>query len=305
MRDVSKCLFVDLNTESAETLSLGGEENGFPRSGWGFLPPLFLCLLEKGRPFVSVSAGKVTGTGAPGSAGLTWCGASGGVFAAAAAEGRFGAYLRHSGFEHLCVTGKAAKKAALLIRDGEVSVVPLRKRREEDFLRELRSFTADGERVIVTEADGALSEDGDFPLGDAFFAGLFREKNLSAVVVSGHGGIPVADPERFLRLCAEFRGDCPAGETTARPARYLSPGGERRLGAGRLLSFADSREELEKTALSLLGLAWENYDFIDDKLRKALALYNAVTGANCRETELTESARKAARQGRELLGKGR
>ncbi len=126
---------------------------------------------------------------------------------------RFGAMLKNAGYDHVIITGRAAKPSYLKITDDEVEICDAGDlwgkgiyQTSEVFAWKHRGATGPaGTWVIgkagenlVRHARGIVDMQGS--LGTHGIAAVLGSKNLKAVVAFGSKGIRVADPKKFLEV---------------------------------------------------------------------------------------------------------
>jgi aldehyde:ferredoxin oxidoreductase len=146
-----------------------------------------------------------------------------GTWADSNSGGSVCSHLRQAGYDAVVVRGRAAEPMVLVIRDGEILFEPA----GELWGREIpETFDAlktrfGGKRDVGVSAIGpageqqlriaAVMNDRYHAFGRQGFGAIYGSKNLKAIVVSGTGEIPVAQPAEFKALCKritdEYRRD--------------------------------------------------------------------------------------------------
>ncbi len=182
------------------------------------------------RNCLIIASGPLGGTPVPGSGTFTVIakGAMTGGAALTQANGFFGAYLRHSGFDAVLVQGAAPDLTYLYIHDGTAEL------RDASHLKGKDTWeTSDAVRQEVG-GDGDASVVSIGPAGEnrVRFAGVFCDKghaaahngvgavmgskNLKAMVAApGKAGVPVKDGRRLVEMVAELSGSIKGGTSGA------------------------------------------------------------------------------------------
>lgn len=214
-----RILHVDLDSKKIQTANLD-EKLAFDYvGGLGICVKLVSDLLPASvKPLASESvfalgAGPLVGTDLPSSsrmyavaklpAGGTvgWCGAGGFMF---------GAQLKYAGYDHIVVSGRADKPAAIYIHDDDVEIRDANRLWGRDVESACEAvYEESGEQAGVltigpageNQAAMALAfVDRVSTLGRGGFGAVMGSKNLKAIVVRGSGGVTAADRTGFNRL---------------------------------------------------------------------------------------------------------
>jgi aldehyde:ferredoxin oxidoreductase len=129
--------------------------------------------------------------------------------------GSVASQLRRAGYDALVVAGKADRPTVLVVRDGEVlfsSADDLWGREIPETFDVLRQRFGKQSEVGVSAIGPAgeqqariasVMNDRYHAFGRQGFGAIYGSKNLKAIVVSGSGEVPVADPARFKALCQD------------------------------------------------------------------------------------------------------
>lgn len=216
-----RLLVVDLSTGSShvETLDeaiyqqfLGGYGLGAYLM-WKHYPPKADPLSEPAC--FAIVAGLLTGARTPFSGRIQIVGKSPltGTWADSNSGGSVASQLRRAGYDALLVKGRAQSPTVLVVHDGEVrleSAADLWGKEIPETFDLLRTRYGKRSEVGVS-AIGPAGESGAriasvmndryHAFGRQGFGALYGSKNLKAIVVSGSGELPVADPKRFRALC--------------------------------------------------------------------------------------------------------
>ena len=165
----------------------------------------------------AICAGMLTGTRAPFSGRIQIVGKSPltGTWADSNSGGSVASHLRRAGYDALLVRGCAAEPTVLVVRDGEVSFEPAGELWGQevpqafDTLRERYG----SKREVGVSAIGPAGErqariasvqnDRYHAFGRQGFGAIYGSKQLKAIVVSGTGELPIADPKTFKKLCKQ------------------------------------------------------------------------------------------------------
>jgi aldehyde:ferredoxin oxidoreductase len=136
-----------------------------------------------------------------------------GTWADSNSGGSVASHLRRGGFDALLVSGKAKEPSVLVVDEGKVSLVPAGELWGKEIPETFDALKAryGGPRDVGVSAIGPAGEamariasvmnDRYHAFGRQGFGAIYGSKNLKAIVVSGSGEIPVADPKRFRELC--------------------------------------------------------------------------------------------------------
>ncbi|HEX75231.1 MAG TPA: hypothetical protein G4O12_01470 [Dehalococcoidia bacterium] len=161
---------------------------------------------------IIIGAGPLVGTGAPGAVRIlgTAKHPQTGAIGSGGGAMRFGAMLKWAGYDHIIITGKASSPVYLKIIDNDVEICDATHLWGKDIVDTTEGLWGEygdcgviaigqaGEnQVIIAQAvvDNAAS------LGRGGLGAMMGSKNLKALVAKGTGGVKIADPERFKRVC--------------------------------------------------------------------------------------------------------
>jgi len=136
-----------------------------------------------------------------------------GTWADSNSGGVVAAQLRYAGYDGLLVIGRASEPVVLVVRDGDVGFEPagaLWGKEIPEVFDTLRARFG-GQSEVGVSAIGPAGEkqsriasvmnDRYHAFGRQGFGAIYGAKNLKAIVVSGSGDVPIADPARFRALC--------------------------------------------------------------------------------------------------------
>ncbi len=169
----------------------------------------------------AICAGLLTGTGTPFSGRIQIVGKSPltGTWADSNSGGSVASHLRKAGFDALLVKGQAREPTVLVVRDGEVAFEPagelwgqevpaafdtLRKRYGSKRDVGVSAIGPAGERGARI---ASVMNDRYHAFGRQGFGAIYGSKRLKAIVVSGGGKLPVADPKRFATIGKRIEGE--------------------------------------------------------------------------------------------------
>src|SRR5689334_10811670 len=136
-----------------------------------------------------------------------------GTWADSNSGGSVASHLRCAGYDALVVSGKAKEPTVLVIRDGEVVFEPAGTLWGQEIPETFDTLKArfGGKRDVGVSAIGpagekqmriaAVMNDRYHAFGRQGFGAIYGSKNLKAIVVSGTGEIPVAQPAEFKAVC--------------------------------------------------------------------------------------------------------
>lgn len=164
-----------------------------------------------------IGAGALTGTGCPNSSrfNVTTKSPESNILGDANCGGFFGPQLRYSGIDRLIISGKAPQPVVLVLRDDALEIVDGRSYWgldvndvQEALLRdigpasEILCIGPAGEKMVrfacvMTGIKNAAARGG--------MGAVMGSKNIKAIVATGGGGLPIADPQGFLKLSAELK----------------------------------------------------------------------------------------------------
>jgi aldehyde:ferredoxin oxidoreductase len=173
----------------------------------------------------AICAGLMTGAHTPFSGRIQIVGKSPltGTWADSNSGGSVAAHLRHAGYDALVVRGRAEVPTVLVVRDGEVRFEPAGElwgqQVPEAFTELTRRYGS--KRDVGVSAIGPAGERGALiasvmndryhAFGRQGFGAIYGSKNLKAIVVSGTGELPVAQPKELAaigkRITDEYRRD--------------------------------------------------------------------------------------------------
>ena len=256
-----RCMLIDLSALYVEYRTLSG-------IGWEIHLETLKDAWENSPDMVSLSTGALTGTGAPGSGGFSWCCWKQNKFHVIPAEGRIGAACRYERIDHLLIKGVAECPLDIILRDGGFTFQhttekhPGAAKLYQNIRRQL-----DGDFVIMTVGAKEVLEDGTFRIGGESLARKLQSKNLRSIAVMATGGIPIHSPESFLVVCQEiYRA---RREKRGNPAQKTRHGEQNELASSSLrgASFCDAAIQ------KYLPL------FRNNPAQKAIARYLSLNGA--------------------------
>jgi len=130
--------------------------------------------------------------------------------------GSVASQLRRAGYDALLVRGKASDPIVLVIRDGEVTFEPasglwgqeipivfdaLRERYGKQSEVGVSAIGPAGEQCARI---ACVMNDRYHAFGRQGFGAIYGSKHLKAIVVAGHGEVPIADAPRFKALCQDI-----------------------------------------------------------------------------------------------------
>ncbi len=187
---------------------LGGV--GYPaKILWNELKPGIDPLSRQNK--LILATGPLTGTLCPGSGSFSACFKSPltNVWGESRGGGDWGPELKFAGFDLLVLEGKSEKPVYVWIRDGDAEIrsaehiagksVPdtetILRREVGDYESKVVSIGRAGEKLVRF---ACIMSDYDRAAGRCGGGAVMGSKNLKAVVVRGHGDIPVAKPEAFM-----------------------------------------------------------------------------------------------------------
>ncbi len=188
------------------------------RIAWDMIPPGTGAFSPE-NPLMIIT-GPLTGTAAPFSGRTTVCGLSPQGhpvewYTRSSFGGHWGPVLKHAGFDGLVITGRADRPVWLRIDRGCCSlkdagdlwglgIYETQKRLMDGPGWRVLAIGPAGENrsriaIIATETESAAGQGG--------FGAVMGSKNLKAVAVRGDRPVPVADPERFRKVCDLVRAE--------------------------------------------------------------------------------------------------
>ncbi len=204
-----------LPTEDLAAEVLGGRGLA-ARLAWDLIPPGVSAFDPSNA--LMFFPGAMVGTPAPSSGRVSVCGLSPQAYphewyTRSNLGGHWGAQLKYAGYDGLVVTGRSPGHVYLHIDDDDVSIrdashlwglgiVECQRRLERDLpagTRMLAMGPAGENRcrfaIVATGTESAAGQGG--------FGAVMGSKNLKAIAVRGHGGVPVAQPAEALRRSRE------------------------------------------------------------------------------------------------------
>ncbi len=131
----------------------------------------------------------------------------------------------------------------------------------------------DRESVIAYMDHDGVREDTCFTIGSPELSENIREKGVQSVILTGHGAVEVACPDKLIELIIKMShgyaqrtlGSAASGRKN--PARYLS-----------LNHFASNRDGAPEFPAACIGLGWERGYLGQDVEQMAAEVWAAVTG---------------------------
>ena len=162
------------------------------------------------------TTGPMTGTLAPGSGNIFWAFKSPqtGAWGETRSGGKFGAWLKYSGFDMVVIRGRAPEPVYLYLESGRAEIRSAKRywgmtvHEVTDALREdtgamdasVAAIGPAGENLVRF---AAILNDYDRAAGRTGGGAVMGSKNLKAIVAAGGEGISVYDPEGFLSAALE------------------------------------------------------------------------------------------------------
>ena len=216
-----KTLFVDLSREKILTEPTNEEFAASYIGGSGYACRLALDhLTSSTEPLgpenvLIFSTGPLVGTAAPDSGRHVVCGRSPltRLWGESYSGGVFGAKMKFTGFDIIVVTGRAAKPTYISAKDGKAelrdakhlmgqdteSTQTLIKEELHDRAASVSCIGKAGENLVKY---AAIVNDWNRAAGRTGLGAVMGSKNLKAVAVSGQGKILPAEPDGFMKACA-------------------------------------------------------------------------------------------------------
>ncbi|HUI28339.1 MAG TPA: aldehyde ferredoxin oxidoreductase family protein [Candidatus Kryptonia bacterium] len=244
-----RVLIVDLTTRTARVEEvaesvyrqfLGGYGLGAYLM-WKHFPPGTDALAP--QACFAIVSGLLTGLRTPFSGRIQIVGKSPltGTWADSNSGGSVASHLRRAGFDALVVSGRASAPTVLVIRDGDAQFEPAGDLWGKEIPPVFDALRArfGGHSEVGVSAVGPAGErqsciasvmnDRYHAFGRQGFGAIYGSKNLKAIVVSGSGEVPIADPNRFRALCQEITQEYKSALSWrmrlmvwfAKPKRYL------------------------------------------------------------------------------------
>ena len=240
-----RILRVDLASGESETIPLNLDDAKDFLGGSGLSYKLASGLIapdtqpeDPENPLI-ISAGPLVGTPVPGASHIQGTtifplpATENGKFYLASGDAgsrRFGIEFKSAGYDHLIITGKAAKPTFLKIDDDDVELCDANalwgKRNTYETTDELLKLYPGSGVIAIGRAGEKLVRfamaivDGNNTLGRNGFGAVMGSKNLKAIVVRGSKGVKISDPKKFLGLVKETIERCGQSEYV-RPTRDL------------------------------------------------------------------------------------
>jgi aldehyde:ferredoxin oxidoreductase len=190
------------------------------RIAWDEIPP-GTGAFDPGNPLM-ILTGPLTGTAAPFSGRTTVCGVSAQGhpvewYTRSSFGGHWGPELKHAGFDGMIVTGRSPGPVWLKVTDGRCTIEDaghLWGKGIYETQRLLAGGCGPGWRILATGPAGenlsriaVAATETESASGQGGFGAVMGSKLLKAVAVRGTMPLPVADPERFRRVCDLVRGE--------------------------------------------------------------------------------------------------
>ena len=160
---------------------------------------------------IILGTGPLVGTNTPGASrtvGLTKFPATGAI-ANSCGSMSFGFNLKHSGYDHIILTGKSEKPVSLLILDDYVEILDAKQLWGKDIIETTNHFWKkykDSSVIASGQAGenlvyGALTLiDKTATFGRGGLGAVMGSKLLKAIVIKGTQGIGIANPKEFMKL---------------------------------------------------------------------------------------------------------
>jgi len=214
-----RILHVDLTAGVIDTLPTRPHAHDFlggrglaARLAWDLIKP-GVSAFDDANPLMFVP-GAMVGTPAPSSGRVSICGLSPQAYphewyTRSNLGGHWGAELKYAGYDGLVVTGRSPTPVYIHIQDDQVSL------RDASHLwglgiietqRRLIAHLPTGTRILAIGPAGEnrcrlaiIATGTESAAGQGGFGAVMGAKNLKAVAVRGHGGVPVARPAEALR----------------------------------------------------------------------------------------------------------
>jgi aldehyde:ferredoxin oxidoreductase len=161
--------------------------------------------------YIIIGVGPLVGTITPGSSrlvGTTKFPATG-VIASSCGSMSFGFNLKHAGYDHIIISGKAEKPIYLLIWDDHIELCDAKALWGKDIVEThdilSKKYESCGTIVIGQAGENLVYHslaliDKISTLGRGGFGSVMGSKNLKAIVAKGSKGVSVANPKEFNKL---------------------------------------------------------------------------------------------------------
>jgi len=186
--------------------------------GWREIPPGVDAFSPENR--LIFMTGPLTGTLAPASGRLEICGKAPQAYprthyTRSSIGGHWGPELKYAGFDGIIIHGKARSPVYLWIEDGETEIEDARRLWGLDTFatqKNLREKHGKGTQICCIGPAGenmvriAVIQSGiENAAGQGGFGAVMGSKNLKAIAVRGSGGVKIARPDQFMKVCAHVR----------------------------------------------------------------------------------------------------
>lgn len=294
MSRTTRCLVIDLSDRHLAQREIQCEHFG----GWEIHLQALRPLWQQDPTALALSTGPLVGSGAPGSVTLYWCFLAGGEWMIVPMSGRFGAYLRYSGIDHLILLGRPRHAVDISLLDGvgKLKLAPPLKTDDDIFQRVVQNL--DDPNGVVLSCNGeCVMEDGYFKLANPEIARRFQEKRIRSLATSSHGKLPIADSDAFLQTCIALYGSYRSPQNNLFPVPYLTLCGEARnegdanamCADAKPICYGKERAALELFAMSLLGLRKEDC-LPQPPIPWAAELMTSYTGRPWHEEDMIKAA---------------
>jgi len=186
--------------------------------GWREIPPEMDAFSPENR--LIFMTGPLTGTLAPASGRLEVCSKAPQAYprthyTRSSMGGQWGPELKYAGYDGIIIHGKAPSPVYLWIKDGETEI------KDASLLWGLDTFATQkkliekhGKRTQICCIGPAgenlvriavIQSGIESAAGQGGFGAVMGSKNLKAIAVKGSGGVRIARPEQFMKVCAHVR----------------------------------------------------------------------------------------------------
>lgn len=271
---MGKIALVDLSEEKVRFEELDMDRAKALIGGVGYAADLIIREVPKGADplgpdnVLVVATGPLTGTAVP-TSGVEFCFKSPltDIWGETKVGGRFGPYLKFSGYDILILKGKAEKPKYLFLNDGDVEI------RRADHLWGLTVPEATETLLKETDEEASVAiigpageklvrfaniiVDHDRHAGRTGGGAVMGSKNLKGIVVIGNKEIEVERGEEFMRLVSELDGVMRKDENREAYMLYGTPG---------FLPYASSVEDLPTKYYT--QFSWEKADSVFERWYK-------------------------------------
>ncbi len=266
-----KCGIIHLDKRQLEMVELHRDQLSDKVGSYGIYPEEFSKVWEEDPDAVALATGILTGCGVPGSGCMAWCRKDGSKWILEKTEGQLGATLKMAGLDHLIFTGKSCSDVNILISNDSVEFQDGID--AEDIWNRLLDMRPDRESVVAYMDHDGVREDTCFTIGSPKLSENIRKKGVQSVILTGHGAIEAACPDKLIDLIIKMSQGYAQGNFDPivsgrkNPARYLS-----------LNHFASNQEAVSEFPASCIGLGWETGYLGQDVEQLAAKVWAAVTG---------------------------